>query len=252
MDTPPPPPPRPDDPFRARRETRSAGRSDEEPPSAGPRPYPTWRACCWALPGLATFGIGAWIPFVVLGRRAARQGRTRSGHAYTITAIVFALWAIAWVAFSPGFADQKATWWDLVMAGPWVLGSGIAVHCFRRDPWLPGPGDLARAHRRAMRRRETLRRRAHALVARDPAAARALGVGRPDLPNRYADGGLVDVNTCPAEVLVAVARWTASDAADVTEARALIGRFATPEDLVAHTSVPAARVEAVRHLLVFT
>jgi hypothetical protein len=38
----------------------------------------------------------------------------------------------------------------------------------------------------------------------DPSLARELGIGRPDLGRDYDDGGLVDINTAPAEVIVRV------------------------------------------------
>ncbi|MDQ2587319.1 hypothetical protein CKY47_25705 [Saccharothrix yanglingensis] len=45
------------------------------------------------------------------------------------------------------------------------------------------------------------REEARTLVARDPALARDLRIGRPDLPRQYDDGGLVDINTAPPSVI---------------------------------------------------
>ena len=55
-------------------------------------------------------------------------------------------------------------------------------------------------------RSRTRARRAEArtLLAEDPALARELGVGRPDLGRGYDDGGLVDLNSAPAPVLASV------------------------------------------------
>jgi hypothetical protein len=39
------------------------------------------------------------------------------------------------------------------------------------------------------------------LLGRDPAVAAELRIGRPDLPRNFDDGGLIDVNTVPAQVL---------------------------------------------------
>ena len=41
-------------------------------------------------------------------------------------------------------------------------------------------------------------------MAEDPALARSLGIGRPDLARGYDDGGLVDLNTASAPVIAQV------------------------------------------------
>lgn len=63
------------------------------------------------------------------------------------------------------------------------------------QPWATDPAVAAALMWRA--RREEAR----ALVARDPALARDLRIGRPDLPRQYDDGGLVDINTAPPSVI---------------------------------------------------
>jgi hypothetical protein len=67
---------------------------------------------------------------------------------------------------------------------------------------VPAHQDPAVARALAARsRREEARR----LFERDPALGRELGIGRPDLGRGYDDGGLVDLNTAPAEVIAEVA-----------------------------------------------
>lgn len=80
---------------------------------------------------------------------------------------------------------------------------------------------------------ERRRRRAaaRALVAEDPAAARELGIGRPDLRRHYDDGGLVDLNSAPHAVLVEVLGIDATQAEAILEARARMGRLESPDDL---------------------
>lgn len=48
------------------------------------------------------------------------------------------------------------------------------------------------------------RAEARELLARDPALARELGIGRPDLRRGYDDGGLLDINTSPAALIADV------------------------------------------------
>jgi hypothetical protein len=63
------------------------------------------------------------------------------------------------------------------------------------QPWAADPAVAAALASR------TKREEARTLVARDPALARDLRIGRPDLPRQYDDGGLVDINTAPSSVI---------------------------------------------------
>jgi hypothetical protein len=63
------------------------------------------------------------------------------------------------------------------------------------QPWAADPAVAAAL---ALR---TKREEARTLVARDPALARDLRIGRPDLPRQYDDGGLVDINAAPTSVI---------------------------------------------------
>ncbi|WP_202918975.1 hypothetical protein [Saccharothrix deserti] len=63
------------------------------------------------------------------------------------------------------------------------------------QPWAADPAVAAALVLRAKREE------ARTLVARDPALARDLRIGRPDLPRQYDDGDLVDINTAPPSVI---------------------------------------------------
>jgi hypothetical protein len=63
------------------------------------------------------------------------------------------------------------------------------------QPWSADPAVAAALTLRAKREE------ARTLVTRDPALARDLRIGRPDLPRQYDDGGLVDINTAPPSVI---------------------------------------------------
>jgi DNA uptake protein ComE-like DNA-binding protein len=76
------------------------------------------------------------------------------------------------------------------------------------------------------------RAEARAVAQRDPLMARDLRIGRPDLPRYYDDGGLVDVNSAPAET---IAKWlglSAAEAAQVVQVRQQLGRFEHVDDLL--------------------
>ena len=75
------------------------------------------------------------------------------------------------------------------------------------------------------------RRKARAIAIRDPALARQLGIGRPDLRRDYDDGGLVDANSAPAAVLAALPGMTPELAGKAVELRAVRGPFVSADDL---------------------
>ncbi|MBC9715505.1 hypothetical protein H9Y04_23430 [Streptomyces sp. TRM66268-LWL] len=96
------------------------------------------------------------------------------------------------------------------------------------------------------------RKEARQLLAKNPAAARELRIGRPDLPRAYDDGGLVDINGVSADVLVHELGWSAVEAVDVIEARERLGRFDGPNELISLTGIPPARVDAASDRLVYS
>jgi hypothetical protein len=118
------------------------------------------------------------------------------------------------------------------------------------EPAAAGILEQDPAYREAILRR-TRRTEARALVASDPALAAELGVGRPDLDRQFDDGGLVDVNAVPVEVLATLPGFTGELADEVVQARDRVGQFFSPEDLVVLAGVPATVVDQVRDRLLF-
>jgi hypothetical protein len=86
------------------------------------------------------------------------------------------------------------------------------------------------------RRRQDLeldvrRQQARRIAADHPQIARQLGIGRPDLPNSFDDGGLVDVNDAPAEALQRLPGVSAEHAALIVADRTYRGRFHSIQEL---------------------
>jgi DNA uptake protein ComE-like DNA-binding protein len=96
-----------------------------------------------------------------------------------------------------------------------------------------------------------LREQARAVVAGDPALARELRIGRPDLPRQFDDGGLIDVNHAPEQVLVDRLGFSPAEAARVVEARGRLGGFSSAEEVCVFAEVPDATVERLRDRLLF-
>jgi hypothetical protein len=103
---------------------------------------------------------------------------------------------------------------------------------------------------------EALARRARRLEARrilerDPGLARELLIGRPDLPRRFDDGGLVDVNHVPVAVIAALPGLTPELAEQIVQARDQHSGFAFFEELAAYADLPDGLAEELSERLVF-
>ncbi|MEV0400499.1 helix-hairpin-helix domain-containing protein [Actinoallomurus sp. NPDC050550] len=100
-------------------------------------------------------------------------------------------------------------------------------------PVGPPPANLnAQAVAAANLRRE-LRYKAREQAAADIVLARELRIGRPDLPRQYDDGGLVDVNHVPAQVLTMFSGVTPELAEHIATVRDHVGGFSSAEELAA-------------------
>ena len=96
-----------------------------------------------------------------------------------------------------------------------------------------------------------LRDQARAIVAGDPALARELRIGRPDLPRQFEDGGLIDVNHVPKQILVERLGFSPTEAARVVETRDRLGGFSSAEEVCAFAEVPDTTFDALRERLLF-
>jgi hypothetical protein len=127
----------------------------------------------------------------------------------------------------------------------WVLAVVVAVllRNTAARPDLPGV-----AEERARRR---LREQYRELAMSDPSMARSLGIGRPDLPRSLDDGGLVDLNTIPADRLARLAGLSTEEARRVTEARDQLGRFESIDEVAIYADLPETTVTMLRERAVF-
>jgi hypothetical protein len=210
----------------------------ERAPGAARRRRPRFGPVLWALLPLLSWGLLAPVPFIHAAVRLRTVGMW----------LVAACYVLAWAVVGPaGVLAQDPDPNDAVAAFS-QLGLVVAAtaHAFVLRPRVfpaPGAGDPAVAA--ALEARER-RGRARAMLASDPALARELRIGRPDLPRQFEDGGLVDVNHVPAQVLVDRLGLTPEEAGRVVEARAQLGRYSSPAELAVYAELPDAAVEAVR------
>src|SRR4029077_1573067 len=92
--------------------------------------------------------------------------------------------------------------------------------------WQPNQEAILAAGGRIKRRTD-----ARELARVNPELARELRIGRPDLPREYDDGGLIDVNHVPPDVLAAQLDLAPDEVAALVAARTELGRFSSPEEL---------------------
>lgn len=216
------------------------------PPAAGRRPS-TAATYLWAVAPLITLGLATWAVFLyaAIRRRSWWLGGAAAAYA--------ALLAVFLTTTSENAASVNegisATAWLACMVGGCAHALAVRGRVFGTEP--PAAGDrLREAEREALRRRK-LREQAREVVARDPALARELGIGRPDLRRDYDDGGLVDVNHAPAAVLATLPGMTPELAAQAVELRGTRGPFVSADDLSLALGMPADWVTALADVTVY-
>jgi hypothetical protein len=102
-----------------------------------------------------------------------------------------------------------------------------------------------------VRRRRALRRQARDLARSDPAMARELRIGRPDLPRHFDDGGLVDVNHASVDGLCRLPGITRELAERIDRVRTDVGTFVSAEELSATAGLPPALTPELAEFALF-
>ncbi|WP_141580449.1 helix-hairpin-helix domain-containing protein [Actinomadura sp. WMMA1423] len=121
----------------------------------------------------------------------------------------------------------------------WVVGTGHALAV--RSSVFPRevPHHALNAHAiEVAKYRRRLRDEARDLAAGDPALARELRIGRPDVPRTYDDGGLVDVNHAPREIIEALPGMTPEVADRIVRRREETGGFVSVEEMAVDADIP--------------
>ncbi|MGW6197140.1 ComEA family DNA-binding protein [Kribbella sp. NPDC055110] len=103
----------------------------------------------------------------------------------------------------------------------------------------------------AARDRRELRRKAREIATDDPGLARELGIGRPDVRRDFDDGGLIDINNVPAEVLLQLRGMTAELAERVVQVRETRGPYSSIEELSVFADLPPGLSDQLADRLLF-
>jgi DNA-binding SARP family transcriptional activator len=178
--------------------------------------FPVGEVIVAALLPIVVCSFGSWMYFIYAGvrRQDKRQFLVAAGYAALfVVAIVFA-------AIDPTPVESG----DLSAAESIGFGmlSGIALVSAVHGAVLASfPGG-----------NRHLRDQARHFAMFDPAGARGLGIGRPDLMRDFDDGGLVDVNHVPGHELARLPGVSSEEAHRIVVDRLKRGPYARPEELV--------------------
>jgi hypothetical protein len=198
------------------------------------------RARLWLLLTLP-FGLTTWAAFLYIGIRARRR--------WLAWALLYALGTVAFLVLSTNNSNSPREGVAVgVMLLTWI-GGGIHALAVSGDAArrIHGPGDPALEAARMRIQRRTQGRH---LLATQPALAREIGLGRPDVPGAD-DYGLVDVNHASADGLARLPGVTKSVAQRVVTERAQCGGFSSVEDLGMLLDLPPAEVDKMRDMAIF-
>ncbi|SDG85085.1 hypothetical protein [Pseudonocardia oroxyli] len=185
---------------------------------------------------VVTLGIGSPIPFAHAAVRLKRP----------LAFVWPVLYAAAVVALLVA-VEPSETRTDNTVGGL-IIGLMVVAFCHllwvRRQVWpaTRAPVDPAMAEALAAREKRAQARR---IVAEDPALARELKIGRPDLDPPFDDGGLVDLGGAPAGTIAQVCAIDPDLADQIVRTREA-RPFDTLEDVFTWADIPYAQWERIR------
>jgi DNA uptake protein ComE-like DNA-binding protein len=202
-----------------------------------------FRGKAWLLFTVVPFGLTTWAAFLYIGIRARRPGWLAWAAVYTAGLAAFLV--LGNVDDSNGAVGAATaivgllTWF-----GGFVHAMVVSNAAARRISSRPDAAlDAARLR---MERRAEGRR----LAATQPALAREVGVGRPDIPGSD-DYGLVDVNHASPAGLATLPGVTDELASRITDKRAQVGGFASADDLGMVLDLPPRVIDQLRDRAIF-
>jgi hypothetical protein len=215
------------------------------------------RQVWWALIPIWSIGFLSFVPFLAyaLIQRSKKNWAVVGAYLAATIAIFVSLGVV-----NPNSGPGAALGGFIV-----ALAGCAAVHAavlFRPSravaplgpamPAMPlGPRQRNQQALAAARDRIERRKEARHLVASDPDLAREMRIGRPDLSREYDDGGLIDVNHVPGDVLTVQLGLAPGEVTDVLAARDKLGKFASADELCAYTELSPDRVDELRDLMIF-
>jgi hypothetical protein len=177
----------------------------------------------WILLPPLSVGVFTWAAFFYIGLRARRRSWLIAAGIY-----LSALFIAYGVDAAAGSADWSSTLAGFVLFS--LAAGGLAHAIAVRSRFYAAIAGQDEVEYEAAERRLHARELARKIAAEEPARARQLGVGRPDLKDAF-DASLVDLNSAPAKSIAAVAGVSITVANQIVAAREQTGDFSSVEDL---------------------
>jgi len=200
------------------------------------------RADSWWVLLAVPLGLTTWAAFLYAGIRTKKRSLLAFAALYAAT-------LAGWLVLDTGTKQGARMAFGAVLAlVTWIGGLAHAL-AIRRTVAL----DLDIADSPAMMQAtREIERRAYGrdLLQTDPALARQVGVGRPDIANSDSYG-LIDVNHASSATLATLPGMSDELARRVAEFCAAGGSFVSVDDLGLFLDLPAAVVDAMREQAVF-
>lgn len=208
-----------------------------------------------SLVPIVSAGFLSFVPFlyIALTRRRRQDWLVCAGY----TAAVIAAVILTGAGPPDGPAAAMGTGLILLLMGGAAThsfvalrpGGALAQAAMARRAGSVQPGQHAALH--AAKDGVRQRARAHKLAGGNPALARNLKIGRPDLERSYDDGGLVDVNHVGAEVLVRYLDLSLAEAEAIIAERDQLGRFGSCAEVSIYANLRPNRLDSVSDLMIF-
>ncbi|GAA0958720.1 ComEA family DNA-binding protein [Actinocorallia libanotica] len=176
-----------------------------------------------------------------------RGGQTNHVAHALITFLLCGLWLPIWIVLAV-VEQEKRTAVSVDQHGRLFQGGGLPYAGFAPPPVNRFNGNAQAIAMANMRRQLRQQAREH---ARDVVLARDLRIGRPDLPRHYDDGGLIDVNHAPAQVIASITGVTPEMAEHIVKVRAQVVGFSSAEELSAVASLPPHLTPEIREYGIF-
>ncbi|MCO5970295.1 helix-hairpin-helix domain-containing protein [Actinoallomurus soli] len=167
----------------------------------------------------------------------ASGGQVNHALHLVITLLLCGLWLPVWIILAITGTEKRLTitvdpHGVLLYNGRPVTPIGPPMFAPPGPPGPP-PGNVNAQAVAAATQRRDLRQKAREQAAADIVLARELRIGRPDLPRQYDDGGLIDVNHVPPQVLTLFSGVTPELAEHIARIRDHVGGFSSAEELAA-------------------
>jgi DNA uptake protein ComE-like DNA-binding protein len=218
-------------------------------PPAPPALPPESLGVLWAFVPFLSLGFGTPFSFLYGAVRSRSWRLGAAGVAYGgASAVVTTGTALAASAGEAGLVAIGV----LLATVLWIVGTVHAVVV--RPAVYPRTSSSDRVNQHAIgiaKHRRALREQARTLATEDPALAVELRIGRPDIPRRYDDGGLIDVNHAPAPTLALLPGMSDDLVERIVQVREEQGGFVSVEELAVDVDLPPDLVQRIAEYTIF-